>query len=283
MIFDRLVTFYQYAENSVWLRNTFASLLLILILFIVRHFIVRHIRSRSFPLEVKRRWLVQLRNAAVLLFIVGLCVIWAAELRTVALSFVAIAAAVVLATKELLMCMSGALLRRGPSSFSLGDRIEVGEFRGDVIDMGLLTTTLLEVGPGQAIHQRTGRAVVLPNSIFLTTAVINETFTDEYVLHVLTIPLEINENIDKVETFLLHAAKEECKDFIEKARAQQKQMAMKHGFDTPNVDPRVTIRMTELGRIELLLRFPVSARKRGRIEQLILRRFLHARTQISQI
>ena len=50
-------------------------------------------------------------------------------------------------------------------------RREVAGVRGDVLDIGPLTTAVLEVGPGQSIHQRTGRKITLPNSVFLTHAV----------------------------------------------------------------------------------------------------------------
>mgnify|MGYP001215256827 CR=1 FL=1 len=64
---------------------------------------------------------------------------------------VAIAVALVIATKELILCVSGALIKGGARSFNIGDRIQVKEFRGDVIDQNLLTTTILEVGPGKVL------------------------------------------------------------------------------------------------------------------------------------
>ena len=69
--------------------------------------------------------------------------------------------AIVLATKEIIMCLSGAIYRASSGTFKVGDRVEIGAFRGDVIDQTLLATTILEIGPGQAIHQHSGRTVTL--------------------------------------------------------------------------------------------------------------------------
>jgi len=47
----------------------------------------------------------------------------------------------------------------------------------------LQSTTILEIDPG---HQPTGRTVVLPNSVFLSAKVFNETLHDDLVVHVVT-------------------------------------------------------------------------------------------------
>lgn len=230
------------------------------------------------PVETRRRWLVQLRNGALLLFFCGVIVIWADELRTVALSLVAFTAAVVLATKELIMCLSGAILRGASRGFTLGDRIEVGAMRGDVIDMGILTTTLLDVGPGAAIHQHTGRAIVLPNSIWLSAPVVNVSFTDEYVLHVVTVPVQVGADLEAIEAALLVAARGECAPFFDDAKRYLERLGDRRGIDTPSVEPRVWIRLASPTQIELLLRFPAPARLLGRVEQGILRRYLRGQS-----
>src|SRR3974390_2813913 len=55
--------------------------------------------------EDKRRWIVQFKNLSILFLLVGLLGIWMSELRAFALSLVAVAAAFVLSTKELILCV----------------------------------------------------------------------------------------------------------------------------------------------------------------------------------
>ena len=93
------------------------SLLLLLFLLIVRTLIVRAIaKNPTLSMEAKRRWVVSVRNSMVFVLLVGLVVIWAHELQAFAVSLVAVAAALVLATKELILCWSGAALRVGGKS-----------------------------------------------------------------------------------------------------------------------------------------------------------------------
>lgn len=231
-------------------------------------------RSSRVSDDLRRRWIIQLRNASLLVALFGLLVIWGAELRTVAISAVAIAAAIVIAAKELIMCVTGTILEGAGQAFKLGDRIEVGGHRGDVIDQTLLTTTILEIGPQHLTHQHTGRIVVLPNSVFLSQPIINETFTDEYVLHVFTVPMKETDDWKGAEQRLLAAAAAECAPFIQQARASMEQLLRSQGLRTLSIDPRVTIAVPEPGRINLIVRMPVPARQRGRIEQAVLRRVL---------
>ena len=99
---------------------------------------------------------------------VGLVLIWPEQLRTLALFLVAVA--IVLATKELIRYLTGGFLKMAARSFPIGDRVEVNNLRGDVINQTMLTTTIMEIGPGQLTHQYTGRSIALPSSIFLSAA-----------------------------------------------------------------------------------------------------------------
>lgn len=261
--------------ESVFLGKLISSVLLVIALTIVWRLAAASIRRVSWSThESQRRWLVMARNVAVITGVFLLVVVWADQLRTLALSVVAFAAAIILSTKELLMCFTGGVLRSSAGMFHLGDRIEVKKLRGDVIDLTMLTTTILEIGPEQLSHQQTGRAVVLPNSIFLSEAVINESFTEDYVLHTTVLPLARKDDWARAERHLLQAANEVCEEFIEAARKHLVRLGRRQGLDVPSVEPRVTLLFPKPDEIDLLVRFPVPARRKGRIEQALLRRYL---------
>lgn len=249
-----------------------ASLGLLLVVLLLRAVFVRAVRKSNLPLEIRRRWVVQIRNTTILLIILGLTVVWASEFRAVALSIVAVAVALVIATKELLLCLSGALLRASSRAFAVGHRIEIGKIRGDVIDLGALATTILEVDP--STQERTGRAVTIPNSQFLEDPIVNESFTGNFVSHVLRIPLSAGTDWRKAETFLRDAAREECSGYLDHAKTHMERAASEEALDPTIVGPSTRVLVPSRGQLELLLRFPVPVRKRERVAQRIIRRFL---------
>ncbi len=252
------------------LRSLVSTTLLIISMLIVRALSSRFISRQVDSLELRRRWLVQSRNGLLLLMMLGLVLIWGEELRTLALSIVAIAVAFVVATKELIMCITGSILKAGAGSFSIGDRIQVRDFRGDVIDQNLLATTILEVGPGKLTHQRTGRMAVIPNALFVSEPVINESFTHDYVLHVFTVPFKRDDDWRGAQKAIVEAAQKQCASYLEEVRRYMRRLSVSRGLEPPSVDPRVTMQMPVAGEVHLIVRVPTKSGQRGFIEQAIM-------------
>lgn len=252
------------------LRLLLSTGILIVVVVILRTLMARFIRQKVASHELRRKWLVNSRNGFLLLMLLGLVLIWGAELRTLALSVVAIAVAFVVATKELILCVIGSIIKTGARSFVLGSRIQVKDFRGDVIDQSLLTTTILEVGPGKSVHQRTGRMVVIPNAIFVSEPVINESFTYEYGFHVFTVPFKLSDDWRGAQKALLETANRLCEPYIEVVRGHMSNVSMYRGLEVPSVDPRVTIQVPTAGELHLVVRVPVRPGEKSFIEQSIL-------------
>jgi small-conductance mechanosensitive channel len=251
------------------------SLILLVSVILIRTLVVRGIsRNQALSMEDKRRWVVTTRNSMVFVILIGFVVIWAHELEAFAVSIVALAAALVLATKELILCLSGAALRVGGKVYGVGDRIQIAGHRGVVLDHDMFATKLLEIGPGQSSHLYTGRVTVFPNSLLFTNALVKENPGQEYGLYTLVVPLRSEGEWQRAEQALLVAAKAECGQFMEEAARQMKLLEQANLLEAPSPEPRITIQLSEPGKIQLVLRFPAPDRGRSRVEQAILRRYL---------
>lgn len=127
-------------ENVDWLPDNFvisdavlsllaSSVILVITVMILRSLTARFIQRTVQSPELRGKWLINSRNGFLLLMLLGLVMIWGEELRTLALSIVAIAVAFVVATKELILCFTGSILKSGSRSFVLGDRIQVKDLQ----------------------------------------------------------------------------------------------------------------------------------------------------------
>ena len=257
------------------LRYGLSTCILFILIFVLRaglhHSILEDLNLAG---AIRQRWSVNIRNTLVFISIAGLIFIWAPHLQTVAVSFLAFALAFVIATKDLLDCLIGSIFRTASRAYSIGARIEINGIRGNVVDHNFLTTTLLEIGPGQTSHQYTGRAMVIPNSLFLRHSLTNESYLKDYRLHIITVPLSIQDDWKLAEAILLEAAHEECQSYIQDAKKKMKALEGKVWLDAPSVEPRVTIQLPETGQINLLLRIPCPTTIPARLEQAILKKFL---------
>lgn len=262
----------QIIPDPVLLRHIIASIVLIVAVFGGRYIVIRFVRGRLPTRDtLQLRWTSQVRAFSYTILAFGLFTIWAAELQALAVSFVVLAMAVVWATKETIACIQGAVYRLSSNAFQVGDRINVGGIRGDVIDPGILSTTVLEVGQG---HQRTGRTISIPNSLFMTEPVLNESLTGEYMLHLLTIPVDRDADLAALEVLALDAANEACKDFIDDVRRPIALRYRRHGLNPPLVEPRITYQVVDKNTVHLILRIPVPTRLERTVEQRVLRAVL---------
>ena len=253
-----------------------ATVLILLGVFLLKVLLIRVFSSDSrIPFEVRKRRAIHIRNLMIFIFITCVIFIWSKELHALALTFVALAFAFVVAFKEVISSANWEIFRAATDAYSVGDYIEINGMRGVVLDHNFFSTTIQELGPSKKSNQFSGRSIAIPNSIFLSAPLINESYMKDYILHTLTIPMSLDDDIEKAEEILLKAANDECEDYLEHARRHFDSLRYKLNIGLSSVEPRVTIEMPEPDRVNLILRFPAPFARKWVKEQHILKRFLH--------
>jgi small-conductance mechanosensitive channel len=268
-------------EHYLTLYNIVPTIIFILVVIITKYLSLRIIkRSRSKDQESKQVWVSNLNSFLTVLFIIGVIFIWGNQIKTFALSVVALSVALVLALKELLLCLSGTFYKAFAGIFSIGDRIQIAGIRGEVVDRGLFSTKMLEIGPSTTGHQYTGRSVVIPNALFLTNSTTNESYFKSYILHIFSIPLKRSDDWQRAETIITETATKLCTPYLNKAQDKIDKIQQEHYLDTPSLLPRVNIKITSATEMELIIRITAPTKKKGALEQEITREFLTQFTQV---
>lgn len=221
--------------------------------------------------ERKLRASVFWRNFLLLVGVIFLIFIWRTEIRTAALSLAALSVALVLAGKELLTSILGYIYRTTSRTFEFGNVIEINAVKGEVIDQTLLSTTVLEMNEE---HLFTGRVVQFPNSFYVTHPLRNHSRLGNYQLGLMAVPLASNADVEREKRLLLDAAHSVCADYIEPTQKALHALEGEQFVVMPSAAPRVTVKLSEAGKIDLTLRFPCLAEYRSGTEQDILNRYL---------
>ncbi len=256
---------------EIWL-----SLIWLLILQLAR-LVVLQIRFYSRPkleIEEKRRWMVTSRNLAVVLGIVGLFGVWAVQIQAFALSMVALAAATVVATKELIMCLSGSLLRFSTQQYMVGDFIKIGSLRGRVVDINLFNTLMMQTGPHDLVGQLSGKTVSFPNSLLLSQAVERDNILGHYVVHTLDIPVPIHLDADAIVPRLKEVLNQACAPYVAEIARHFNEVQVQKTFITPAAVPRVTCVPHDDKVYHIVVRFASPLAKRLEIQQLTLNEYI---------
>ena len=262
-----------------------SSVILAVVLFLLRTFLLHKIslQKKEVPADIKRRWIVLVQNTILLVFLLGILYIWLEQLRAITTTVMVIGVAIVLATRDFFLNITGFFFRTGTHFFTIGERIEVDGIRGDVIDQSLLGVTILEVGPGKTNHIYTGKKIFIPNIKFLKSAVTKEAYLKDYVFHFITIPLKSGDDWIHAQEFLLRAAHEVCVSYLDDVKKRTRDIAKKHSLNAPAIDPRIQVQLPEPGRVNLVLRVPLPAKKRGWYEQKILQKYLQITEEMKKL
>ncbi|MCO6389256.1 mechanosensitive ion channel domain-containing protein [Aliihoeflea sp. 40Bstr573] len=250
-----------------------ASALLILVLWIARTILVKLIRMRtSLPPHVLRRWIATSRNVLLFLLLLGLVLIWAPQLRTFALSLAAVAVALVVATKEMILCVSGSLMRSSTRAFTVGDWIEVYGVRGEVVDHTLLATTIQEFQPS-SFHY-TGRTAVLPNSVFFTSPIRNLSVLRDYTFHSFAVTAEPDVDLLDRDAEIATIVDRHYGAHREEAARVNARIERRSGVDILEPDSRIRFSTTDLGKQRVTVSLFCPTRQADVLEDAITREIM---------
>ncbi len=114
--------------------------LIFAIMWLIRRAILSMIRGdHAFLSEDQRSWMSRTKNGTFAVTLLILFILWQSEINEFALSVTAIAVAIVVASKEIILCFTGSIQRASSRSFRVGgDWIEVGKLCGEVIEHNMM-------------------------------------------------------------------------------------------------------------------------------------------------
>jgi small-conductance mechanosensitive channel len=188
--------------------------------------------------------------------------------QNLAVSFGIITAALVYVLGEPLLSFAGWLVLTSMRLYKLGDRIEINNTRGYVVEITPLNTTIREFGGSLAGETHTGRYATIPNSQVLRGNVFNATKDTPFIWDQITITVSYKDDAKAAEAILLDAAAEVVGPLMRENRSR---LRAKYEFadlqDYVNEDPAVNWNVRDAG-IDLTLVYfcPVFDRTKYRTE-----------------
>src|SRR6202790_3956170 len=119
-----------------------------------------------------------------------------------------VSAGVAVALQDVVASFAGAFSIGFSKLYAVGDRVQIGDTRGDVIDIGLLRTTLLETGNWVSGDLYNGRIVRIPNSAVLRGSVFNYSQGFRFVWDEINVLFKITSDCQLAKAMLLRVAKD---------------------------------------------------------------------------
>jgi len=166
-----------------------------------------------------------------------------------------------LALQEVLLSFIGWLVLIVVRPFQLGDRVEIDKIIGDVVDVRIFYTTLLEVGNWVEADQSTGRLVNIPNNFIFRKSVFNYTHGFEYIWNEIKILVTFESDYKKAKEIMLKACQELEEHTIQHAGVKIDKLKDKFLIRYGKLTPIVYTSIADSG-VQLTLRHIVEVRNR---------------------
>ncbi len=151
--------------------------------------------------------------------------------------------------------------------FVIGDRIEIGQTKGDVIDMRLFQFTLAEVGNWVEAEQSTGRMVHIPNSQVLKEQTANYHSGFHYIWNEIRVLITYESNWRKTREILEKIAVEKMEKYSDKAKEEIRRAAEQYMIYFNKITPAVYMSAKDSG-VLFSIRYIVDPRQRRGSEQI---------------
>lgn len=204
---------------------------------------------------------------AAIVLILGLLSIWFDDPTRLATALGLVSAGMAFALQQVVTSIAGYFVILRGSTFTLGDRISMGGVRGDVMHLGFIQTTIMEMGqppgtggaePGMWVHSRqfTGRIVTVTNSKIFAEPVFNYTRDFPFIWEEMAIPIGFGADRTQAEAILLAAARRHAVRSDSLAADATQVLQQRFGIAPAELDPRVYYRITS-NWLELTVRFIV--------------------------
>jgi len=203
----------------------------------------------------QRRWITMVKNLVWVLIFLGVVMIWAPQLRTFALSLAAFVVAIVIATKEVILCFTGAFMRVSTAPFRLGDWITIDGISGEVVDINPFAVKVQEIEMVHGTYGFTGKIVQIPNSRYFVAPIENHSYLKQFKPHIFTIAIQdavldgsvLLARLREIVTRHVAAHKDE-------AAQNSRRIARKSGIALPDPAPQILFNGGDFNNLRFTIR-----------------------------
>lgn len=247
-----------------------ATALLIGLGLLLTHLWARYLVRGDISPDKRRLHLVWARNVIWFTVLLAVVAVWASTIAGFALSLAAVAGAMLIVSKELVMCVHGYLYLTLVQPFKIGDVVEFGPLQGRVIDIDMFATTLAELDDA---GQQTGKMSEFPNGLLLTTPLKNVSPFGLFVLHHVRVPIpeRFTPDLDQLEAAALAAGEQVAQPWLQQAMEHFRKESEESFISYSSGRTKVRWDFSDPKHLVLVVRVACPNTERGRVDQAVFK------------
>ncbi|GGB67938.1 mechanosensitive ion channel protein MscS [Flavobacterium suaedae] len=264
--------FYEILNNPVITKVLFLSLGIIIIWFVIR-LVQRNLFSRIKENEHRYRARKFGHFIGYLLTALLFTIVFSDKLGGLTVAFGVAGAGIAFALQEVIASFAGWLAIMFGGFYKTGDRVQLGGMKGDVMDIGVLRTTLMETGQWVDGDLYNGRIVLVANSFVFKEPVFNYSGDFPFLWDELKIPVQYGSDYDLAKEILLKVGNEVAGNLSEESQAKWHSLQRKYRLEEAKTEPMVSLIAND-NWVEFTLRYVVDYKQRRGIKTEMFTRIL---------
>ena len=264
----------EWLQNTVGISpdvqiNIIISLIIAFSIIFLRFLLVKLVIQHIQDLNLRYQWRKFSLYISVFIILLFLASNWLGLIGSVGTFLGLMTAGIAIALKDPIVNVAAWLFILIRQPFKVGDRIQIGNQAGDVIDIRIFQFSLIEIGNWVDADQSTGRVIHIPNGIVFTTPQSNYTAGFVHIWHEIPLLITFESNWKKAKKILTEIVNKHGVQITESAEKQIKAAAKKFLIYYSKLTPIVYTTIKDSG-VLLTIRFLCDPRKRRTTEQEIL-------------
>jgi small-conductance mechanosensitive channel len=246
----------------------FSTFLILSITWFIQFLIFRFVINKFDDVKIRYQWRKIIKYILMFFAFIMMIRTWFGAFESLGTYFGLLSAGLAIAFQDLLVNLAGwfFILIRKP--FNVGDRIEINDIVGDVIDMRIFQFSVIEIGNWVGADQSTGRIIHIPNGTVFKTSQANYTAGFEYIWNEIPVLVTFESDWKKAKQILLEAVNAHAVSLSSEAEKQIKEAAKKFLIFYNKLTPIVYTSVKDSG-VELTMRYLCHVRRRRATAELI--------------
>ena len=242
-------------------RKILISLTIIVVVWVLRFLILKLVWRQTEDPRLRYQWKRSIGLALSLISIILISSVWISAFARFGAFLGLFTAGLAIALKDLLTNIAGWLFINTRKPFSVGDRVQIGENTGDVIDIRLFQFAILEVGNWVQGDQSTGRIIHIPNGIVFVQAQANYSKGFQYIWNEIPVLITFESNWERTRTILENIINKRVEHLTKTVEKEIKEATKKFLITSMHLTPVVYTSVKDSG-ILLTIRYLCDVRKR---------------------
>ncbi len=200
-------------------------------------------------------------------------IIYAQKLGSLTVALGVVGAGIAFALQEVIASVAGWMAIMFGNFYRTGDRIQLGGIKGEVIDIGVIRTTIMEIGQWVDADLYNGRIVRIANSFVFKEPVFNYSADFPFLWDEIKIPIKYGSDYQLAREIFYNIAQEVVGEYAKFAKQSWKEMVKKYLIEDAITEPLVTLIAND-NWVEFTLRYVVDYKKRRSTKDRLFTRIL---------